>query len=173
MDIRKFLSLVVIVLMAGWLGACENTREGLEKDAEINSERAREGAQEAQDDAARAADRAADSARDATDAIGDATRRAGDEIAETAREAGDRTREEAREGASTIDAAQQTAQIKTALTADNSIDASHIDVDTDAAAMTVTLKGYVPTAAQKMAAERVAREKAPNYRIVNQLTVRG
>jgi osmotically-inducible protein OsmY len=36
----------------------------------------------------------------------------------------------------------------------------------------VTLKGHVPTAAQKAAAERIAKEKAPEYRVVNQIQVR-
>ena len=61
--------------------------------------------------------------------------------------------------------------VKAHLMADRSIDASHIDVDTDAATRTVTLKGTVPTAAQKVAAERVAREKAVGYKVVNRLTV--
>ena len=55
---------------------------------------------------------------------------------------------------------------------DKSIDASHIDVDTDANTKTVTLKGTVPTAAQKAAAETVAREKAVGYQVHNLLTVK-
>ena len=51
------------------------------------------------------------------------------------------------------------------------IDASHIEVDTDANTRTVTLKGTVPTAAQRTAAERVARQDAPGYTIRNLLTV--
>ena len=54
---------------------------------------------------------------------------------------------------------------------DKSIDAPHIDVDTDADTKTVTLKGTVPTAAQKAAAEKVAREKAEGCRVRNLLTV--
>ena len=54
---------------------------------------------------------------------------------------------------------------------DKSIDASHIDVDTDADTRTVTLKGTVPTAAQKAAAEDLAREKAEGYKVRNLLTV--
>jgi osmotically-inducible protein OsmY len=44
-------------------------------------------------------------------------------------------------------------------------------VDTDANTKTVTLKGTVPTAAQRTAAERLARDKAEGYRIRNLLTV--
>lgn len=162
MRIQKFLSLVVVVMLAGWVGACENTKEGLEKDAEINTEKASEQARDAQQTAGRAADRAVEETRDAANAVADATREGANKAANAAREAG-----------SVVDAAQQTAEIKTALIADKSIDALHIDVDTDAATKTVTLKGYVPTAAQKMAAEKVAREKAPAYTVVNQLTIKG
>ena len=41
------------------------------------------------------------------------------------------------------------------------IDASHIDVSTDADTKTVTLKGTVPTAAQKTAAERAGPGQRP------------
>ena len=70
-----------------------------------------------------------------------------------------------------IHGAKQTFDVKAALTADTSIDASHIDVDTNGDTRTVTLKGTVPTAAQKAGAERIAREKAEGYTVVNQLTV--
>jgi osmotically-inducible protein OsmY len=36
----------------------------------------------------------------------------------------------------------------------------------------VTLKGHVPTAAQKAAAERIAKEKAPDYTVVNSIVIR-
>jgi len=54
---------------------------------------------------------------------------------------------------------------------DESIDASHIEVDTDADTKTVTLNGTVPTAAQKAAAEKVAQDKAEGYKVRNLLTV--
>ena len=64
-------------------------------------------------------------------------------------------------------------QIKTALIADKTVEASDINVDTDGATKTVTLKGHVPTAAQKATAGRIAKEKAPDYRVVNMLVVGG
>jgi len=73
--------------------------------------------------------------------------------------------------ANTMDAAQQTMDIKSALMADKSLDASRINVDTDGGTNTVTLKGYVPSAAQKAAAERITAGKAPGYKIVNSLVV--
>jgi len=63
-------------------------------------------------------------------------------------------------------------EIKTALFADKSVDAGGINVDTDGATKTVTLKGHVPTAAQKATAERIAKNKAPDYTVVNDLIVR-
>jgi hypothetical protein len=61
-----------------------------------------------------------------------------------------------KEVGSEVGAKEQTVDVKAALMVDKSIDA-----DTK----TVTLKGTVPTAAQKAAAERVAREKAEGYKV--------
>ena len=98
-------------------------------------------------------------------------REAAGEVGEPAEGAADRAAEVAGEAGDELDAAKQTFDVKAALTADTTIDASHIDVDTDDDARTVTLKGTVPTEAQKAAAERIARDKAEGYTIVNQLTV--
>ncbi len=90
--------------------------------------------------------------------------------------AGERVGQESREATqsvgATLDAAAQTMQIKTALIDAENLDAGGIDVDTDGATKTVTLKGHVPTAAQKAAAERIAKEKAPDYTIKNMLEVK-
>ena len=63
-------------------------------------------------------------------------------------------------------------QIKTALIDADNLDANNIDVDTNGATKTVTLKGHVATASQKAAAERIAKEKAPDYRVVNNLVIK-
>jgi osmotically-inducible protein OsmY len=104
--------------------------------------------------------KAKEETREAADATADAAKRAADKAGNAAGEAGD-----------AIHAGKQTFDVKAALTADTSIDASHIDVDTNGDTRTVTLKGTVPTAAQKAEAERIAKEKAEGYTIVNQLTV--
>ena len=70
-----------------------------------------------------------------------------------------------------IDAAKQLADVKVALMADANVDASGINVDADEATKTIHLKGTVPTAAQKTAAERIARAKAEGWKIHNMLTV--
>jgi hypothetical protein len=104
--------------------------------------------------------RAKEEGREAAGEAADAANKAADKVGEVAGQAGDR-----------IDAAKQTFDVKAALTADTTIDASHIDVDTNHDTRTVTLKGTVPTAAQKAAAERIARDKAEGYTIANELTV--
>ena len=68
-------------------------------------------------------------------------------------------------------AASNTVDVKSALIADGRVDASGVNVDTNAETKTVVLKGSVPTAEQKSTAEAIARDKAEGYRIVNQLTV--
>ena len=56
-----------------------------------------------------------------------------------------------------IDAATETIDVKTALMADASVDASDINVDTFHETKTVVLKGSVPTAAQKTEAGKHRR----------------
>jgi len=104
--------------------------------------------------------KAKEETREAANATADAAGRAADKAGTAAGEAGD-----------AMHAGKQTFDVKAALTADTTIDASHIDVDTNGDTKTVTLRGTVPTAAQKEAAERVAREKAEGYAVVNNLTV--
>jgi osmotically-inducible protein OsmY len=86
-------------------------------------------------------------------------------------EAAGRAAGTAGEAGDAVHAGKQTLDVKAALTADTSIDASHIDVDTNGDTRTVTLRGTVPTAAQKAEAERIAKEKAEGYTVVNNLTV--
>ena len=90
---------------------------------------------------------------------------------DAARRAGDAAREAGGTAATAADAAQQTAQIKTALIADTTIDSTSIDVDTDGPTRTVTLTGRVRTAAEKSKAGSIATAKAPGYRITNNLEV--
>jgi len=93
------------------------------------------------------ADDAADAARDAGDAVADATRGVTDRTA----------------------AAIETMDVKAALIADDTVDAEHINVDTNHESRTVVLRGSVPTAAQRERAGRIAQEQAPDYTVDNQL----
>lgn len=148
------LGLPAALLAASLFAACQNTAKGVETDTEKNAAAAKEEAREAGSATERTADRAADATKEA------------------ARDVQRETKEAASEVGARADAAQQTLQIKTALIDADNIDAAGINVDTNADTKTVTLKGHVPTAAQKAAAERVAKEKAPDYRVVNELVVR-
>ena len=134
---------LAIALMSGLsLAACSNTAAGVEQDARENA-----------DKAAAAADKAEDKA------------------APAAREAAAETKEAAREAGGAVAAAIETIDVKSALMADRTVDASHINVDTFHETKTVVLKGSVKTAMQRDEAARIAAAEAPGYRIDNQLTV--
>ena len=156
---RAMLGTLAVLALA-LAPACRNTAEGVKEDTRENTEKAKEEGRQAQEESKDAAGKMSDQAEKAGDKIGDAAKDAGQAIKEGAKAIG-----------SEIDAKKQTVDVKTALMADKGIDASHIDVDTNADTKTVTLKGTVPSAAQKAAAERVAREHAEGYTVRNQLTV--
>jgi osmotically-inducible protein OsmY len=140
------LGLPAALLAASLLGACENTARGIEQDTENNRARAKAAAEAA------------------APKIEQATAEAKEVVANAAVDAANTT-------ANTLDGATRTMQVKMALVADKSVDASEIHVETNQTARTVTLKGHVPTSAQKAAAERIARAKALDYQVVNTLVV--
>jgi len=128
---------------------CSNTAAGAKKDADVNRDKAAAAA----DDAGAKADRATDKAQyDGHEATAD-------------------TKDAARDTGGAIKAAVETIDVKTALMADRTVDASHINVDTFHDTKTVVLKGSVKTATQRDEAARIAANEAPSYRIDNQLTV--
>ena len=134
---------LAIALMSGLsLAACSNTAAGVKKDAEINA-----------DKAATAADKAEDKAEPA------------------AREAAAESKEAARDASGAVKAAVETIDVKSALMADRTVEASHINVDTFHETKTVVLKGSVKSATQRDEAARIAAAEAPGYRIDNQLSV--
>jgi hypothetical protein len=61
--------------------------------------------------------------------------------------------------------------VKATLMADKGVDASHVHVESDDEAKTLTLTGSVPTPAQKEAAGSIAKTKSGDYRVRNLLTV--
>jgi osmotically-inducible protein OsmY len=148
------LGLPAALLSVSLFAACQNTARGVEQDTEKNTAAAREDARDAN----------AEMKQEAREA-GQAMERAGDRVAQE-------TKDATHSVGATLDAAAQTMQIKTALIDADNLDANDINVDTDAATKTVTLKGHVPTAAQKAAAERIAKEKAPDYTVSNLLEIR-
>jgi hyperosmotically inducible protein len=134
---------LAIALMSGLsLAACSNTAAGVEKDAERNADKAAEATAETKADVKEAT-------KDASAATKDAAANAGGAVA----------------------AAIETIDVKSALMADRTVDASHINVDTFHETKTVVLKGSVKTATQRDEAARIAAAEAPGYRVDNQLTV--
>ncbi len=149
-SINAFILSIVAALGIAMMGACDNTARGVKQDAqqadaETRDERAEAAAKarEIGNDAARAANR-----------VGVATSQAGEELAERA------------------GAAWATVDVKGALMADASVDATRIDVDTDYRTQIVTLNGYVPTVAEQAKAEAIARQRAPGFAVINKLEVR-
>jgi osmotically-inducible protein OsmY len=159
------LGLPTAMLAALLFGACQNTARGLEQDTENNAAKAKAASRDAAPVVEHAAEATMQAAANAADAISEAAKNA-------SAGAEQRSKDEANTTASALDSTALSMKIKTALIADKSINASEIDVDASGSARTVTLKGLVRTSAQKAEAERVARDKAPGYEIVNMLAVR-
>jgi len=91
---------------------------------------------------------------------------------EDTKNAAEATSEAAASAGSSMDAAGETADVKTALMADQSVDAGDINVNTNKDAKTVTLNGSVKSVAQKARAEEIAKAQAPGYTVVNNLMIK-
>ncbi|WP_411279541.1 BON domain-containing protein [Gemmatimonas sp.] len=91
---------------------------------------------------------------------------------EDTKNAAEATSEAAASMGSSMDAAGETADVKTALMADTTVDASDVNVDTNKETKTVTLNGSVKSEAQKARAEAIAKQQATGYSVVNNLIVR-
>jgi len=157
----KALGLPAALLATSMFAACQNTARGVQQDTEKNTAAAKEAGREA-------GYKAEEAARDAKGTAGNAA----EATKEATANATESTREAANSMGAKIDAAQQTMDVKTALMADKTVDASGIDVDSSADTKTVTLKGHVKTAAEKTRAAEIAKAKAPGYTVVNNLVVR-
>jgi osmotically-inducible protein OsmY len=145
-----FLALTAALALAVASTACDNTARGVKQDAA-------EAKSDAKDASAAAKAEAKEETADA--------KAAGKEVAADAK----RT---AGEAGRAIDAATETVDVKTALMADSTVDASNINVDTFHETKTVVLKGHVPTATMKTEAGKIAAREATGYKIDNQLVVR-
>jgi hypothetical protein len=141
---------LAVALMSGLaLAACSNTAAGAKKDADINADKAAAATEEGKEKADRA----------------------GEKAAEAGREAAADTKEAARGAGDALKGAIETIDVKSALMADRTVDASHINVDTFHETKTVVLKGSVKTATQRDEAARIAATEAPSYRVDNQLKI--
>ena len=155
------LGLPAALLATSLFAACQNTARGIEQDTEKNAAAAKDASREA-------GYKTEEAGRD----IKAGTERAAEAVKDASANAAESTKEAAKSLGAKVDAAQQTLDVKTALMADRTVDASGINVDTNADAKTVTLKGHVKTSAEKARAEEIARAKASGYRVVNSLVVR-
>lgn len=163
---KKMLAVLAAAACAGLVG-CDNTAQGVKEDAAENKAKAEQEAAEAKADTA---DERAEIKEEGREA-GSAIKEAGRDVGNAAERAGDKLAGAAKDAGAAAHAAKQTLDVKAALMADSSIDASRIDVDTDENTKTVTLKGSVANAAQKATAERIAKNKAAGYKVRNSLVV--
>jgi hyperosmotically inducible periplasmic protein len=138
----------------------DKTREGAEK----AGEKIKEGAQ-------KTGEVVKDAAQDVKEKVKPAAQEVKREAKPVAKDVGHKVKEGAEKTGDALDATKQHLDVKAALLADKTVDASHIDIDTDKDAKILYLRGTVPTAAQKAAAERIARDKADDFLIRNELTV--
>lgn len=144
-----FLLAIIAAISLGFVTACESTARGLEQDAaevDVNTRDHRARAQEA---ARGLASDAAQAAR----TVGAIAADASDEVAARA------------------SALKEHVDVKAALMADSSVDASRINVDVSSWTGTVTLNGRVRTANERAKAEAIARGKSKGYKVVNNITV--
>ena len=118
-------------------------------------------------------------ARDAAEATRETGRDAGEAARDAARDAGDATRDAGRDASGAVGTAGratagavETMDVKAALMADDAVDASGINVETNGDRKVVVLKGTVTSASQKNRAEQIAAREAEGYRIDNQLVVK-
>jgi osmotically-inducible protein OsmY len=149
-SINAFILSVVAAFAIAGTAACQNTARGLKQDAQQAEEQTRDERSEVED---KARDLGNDAARTAN-RVGSAAAEAGEELAERA------------------GAAWESIDVKGALMAETSVDATRIDVDTDYRTKTVTLKGYVPTETERNMAEVIAKARAEGYTVVNNIEVR-
>jgi ankyrin len=140
--------------------AVDKTRAGAEK----VGEKIKEGAE-------KTGDAIKDAAQDVKEKVAPAAHDAKTDAKPVAKEVGEKVKEGAHKTGEALDAAKQHLDVKAALLVDKTVDASHIDVDVDKDTKTLYLKGTVPTEAQRVAAGRIAREKADGFLVRNELTV--
>ena len=138
----------------------DKTREGAEK----AGEKIKEGAE-------KTGEVIKETAQDVKEKVKPAAQEAKREAKPAAKEVGQKVKEGAHKTGEVLDATKQHLDVKAALLADKTVDASHIDVDVNKDTRILYLRGTVPTAAQKAAAERIAKDKADGFLVRNELTV--
>jgi osmotically-inducible protein OsmY len=105
-------------------------------------------------------------------AILGACKNTADGVKQDADIAADKSAEAAAKTGDAVAGAAETGQVKAAIMADTRVDAGDINVDTDEAKKTVTLRGTVKTEAERVIAGDIAIAKATGYTVINNLTVK-
>ena len=116
-------------------------------------------------------DKARVDAEKAGEKVKEGAEKTGEVVKDAAKDVKREAKPAAKEVGETVDATKQHLDVKAALLADKAVDASHIDIHVNKEAKILYLRGTVPTAAQKAAAERIARDKADGFAVHNELTV--
>lgn len=150
---------IALISVAGCTGQ-DQTGDGQTADS-VPAAQMEQAGENIQNAAGNVAAQTGDAVEGTGDAVANGAAAVGDSVAAGADKMGD--------AVANVDDAAMTPKIKTALGANASLNGSSIDVDT--ANNTVTLKGTVKNAAQKTAAEAIAKREAPNYKISNELTM--
>jgi len=110
-------------------------------------------------------------AKETGEAVGHAGKETGEAVGHAAKDTGHAVKKGAEKTGDAVDATKQHLDVHDALHGDKTIDASHIDIDTDKDHKILYLRGTVPTAAQKARAGAIARDKADGFTVRNELTV--
>ena len=137
-------------LIVGAASACDKTARGVKQDTQQAEAATRDERAEVKA-----------KARDLKDNVAQATARAAGAAAQASEEIAERA-----------SAAKETIDVKSSLMADPSVDATRLNVDTDYRTRTITLNGFVPSDAERSAAEAIAKARAPGYSVVNNLVVK-
>ena len=98
--------------------------------------------------------------------------KAGDKVEAATDRAANATAATTESASNSVGAAMQTGDVKTALLADSRLSAANINVESNGDTKTITLNGHVPTEAQKKIAEEIAKMKANEWKVVNNLSIR-
>ena len=149
-SINAFILSCVAALAITGTAACQNTARGVKQDAQ----------------------QAEDQTRDERAAVVDKARELGNDAAKAANRTGSAAAQAGEELAERAGAAWQTIDVKGAILADASVDATHINVDTNYETKTVSLNGHVPTETERNMAEVIAKGRADGYAVVNNLQVK-
>jgi hypothetical protein len=172
------LSTVTLMAVAGCTPAARQDVGQAGSEIGQATEKSVEGTKQAAD---KAGDKMAQGVENANEAMGDAAKKTGDAIKTGVENTGEaiggaaKSAEKATQNAAAV--TTLTPKVKNALVVSKQIDASTLNVDTDAKAKMVIIKGTQPTEAKKklvtdIAAKTLADAKS-DYKVKNEVTVGG